>query len=253
MISTMYKTIIIDDEKGCRDTLNSMLQNHSSINIMAEASSIKEAQQLISELQPHLLFLDIEMPGGNGFELLEGFDPINFDIIFTTAYDKYAIKAIKYSALDYLLKPIAPDELQQAITRFTSKKHDQNLLNNQFKTLLNNINEENSQQKIAIHDGEGINFVKISNIIRFQSEGSYTYLHSTEHPKPILIAKPMGEYQDMLNNDQFMRVHRSHFINLQHVTKYIKSDGGYVIMTDGAKVEIARRKKAEFNEVLSKI
>lgn len=249
----MYKTLIIDDEKGCRDTLMELLKNHPQINIIGQASSIKEAEKLILELQPQLLFLDIEMPGGNGFELLEKFNPINFDIIFTTAFDQYAIKAIKYSALDYLLKPIDINELRESVGRFTSKKHDQNLLNNQFKTLLSNISEESSQQKIAVPDGEGINFIKIKNIIRFQSEGSYTYMFTADKPKPVLISKPMGEYQEMLTNEQFIRVHRSHLINLQHVTKYVKSDGGYAVMSDGAKVEVARRKKTEFTEALSKI
>lgn len=249
----MYKTLIIDDEKGCRDSLLHLLQSFTQIEIIGVASSIKEAEKLIIELQPQLLFLDIEMPGGNGFELLEKFNPINFDIIFTTAFDQYAIKAIKYSALDYLLKPIDLKELKEAINRFTTKKHDHNLLNNQFKTLLNNINEKSSQQKIAVPDGEGINFIKIKNIIRFQSEGSYTYMYTLDHKKPVLISKPMGEYQEMLTNEKFIRIHRSHLINLQHVIKYVKSDGGYVIMSDGTKVEVARRKKAEFTEALSKI
>ncbi len=249
----MYKTLIIDDEKGCRDSLESLLKAFPEINIVGRASSIKEAETLINETQPQLLFLDIEMPGGNGFDLLEKFNSIFFDIIFTTAYDQYAIKAIKYSALDYLLKPIDPTELRNAISRFSSKKHDQNLLNNQFKTLLSNISEESSHQKIAIPDGEGINFVKIKNIIRFQSEGSYTYMFTTEHPKPVLISKPMGEYQDMLINEDFVRIHRSHLINLHHVTKYVKSDGGYAVMSDGTKVEVARRKKTEFTDALSRL
>ena len=249
----MYKVIIVDDEKGCRDTLQNLLENFLEIQIVAQATSVVEAENLINQLQPQLVFLDIEMPGGNGFELLEKFPDINFDIIFTTAFDQYAIKAIKYSALDYLLKPIDPDELKSAINRFSTKKHDQNLINNQFKTLLSNISEESSHQKIAVPDGEGINFVKIKNIIRFQSEGSYTYMYTTEHPKPVLISKPMGEYQEMLINERFSRVHRSHLINLTHVTKYVKSDGGYAVMSDGTKVEVARRKKADFTEALSRL
>lgn len=247
----MYKTIIVDDEKGCRDTLQSLLSNFPEINVIAQASSTNEAQELIQNLQPQLIFLDIEMPGGNGFELLENFSPINFDIIFTTAYDQYAIKAIKYSALDYLLKPIDPDELAISIKRFATKKHDQNLINNQFKTLLTNISEESAHHKIAVPDGEGINFIKVNNIIRFQSEGSYTYMHTTEHSKPILISKPMGDYQEMLSSDSFIRIHRSHLINLNHVNKYVKGDGSYAVMSDGAKVEVARRKRTDFSAALS--
>lgn len=247
----MYKTILVDDEKGCRDTLQSLLDSFPEINVVAQATSITEALELIQKEHPQLVFLDIEMPGGNGFELLESLNPINFDIIFTTAYDQYAIKAIKYSALDYLLKPIDPDELAASIQRFSTKKHDQNLINNQLKNLLTNISEENAHHKIAVPDGEGINFIKVKSIIRFQSEGSYTYMHTTEHPKPILISKPMGDYQEMLTADSFVRIHRSHLINLNHVTKYVKGEGSYVLMSDGAKVEVARRKRAEFSAALS--
>lgn len=249
----MYKTIIIDDEKGCRDTLENLLKEFSQIQLVASLDSISLAEESIKNLQPQLVFLDIEMPGGSGFELLEKISPINFDVIFTTAYDQYAIKAIKYSALDYLLKPIDPTELSEAISRFSSKKHDQNLINNKFKTLLNNIGEETTHQKIAIPDGEGLNFIKISDIIRFQSDGSYTYMHTNEKEKPTLISKPIGDYQEMLTNEPFIRVHRSHLINLQHVSKYVKGEGGYAVMSDGSKVDVSRRKKAEFIEALSSL
>lgn len=247
----MYKTIIVDDEKGCRDTLQSLLSKFPEINIVAQASSIVGAQEYIEALNPHLVFLDIEMPGGNGFDLLENINSITFDIIFTTAFDQYAIKAIKYSALDYLLKPIDPDELTASIQRFATKKHDQSIINNQFKTLLSNINEESIHHKIAVPDGEGINFIKVNNIIRFQSEGSYTYMHTSDQPKPILISKPMGDYQEMLSSANFVRVHRSHLINLNHVNKYIKGDGSYAVMSDGAKVEVSRRKRTEFSAALA--
>ena len=247
----MYKIIIVDDEKGCRDTLESFLKDFPEINVVGTANSITKAQELITNLQPHLVFLDIEMPGGNGFELLEKISPLNFDIIFTTAFDQYAIKAIKYSALDYLLKPIDPDELASSIKRFSSKKHDQDLINNKFKTLLSNISGEATHQKIAIPDGEGVNFIKISDIVRFQSDGSYTYMHILNANKPTLISKPIGDYQDILANENFIRIHRSHLINLEHVTKYVKGDGSYAVMIDGSRVEVSRRKKAEFTDALS--
>ena len=249
----MYKTIIVDDEKGCRDSLESLLKDSPEINIVAVLDSIELAEEAIKNLQPQLVFLDIEMPSGTGFELLERISPINFDIIFTTAYNQYAIKAIKYSALDYLLKPIDPIELLEAIARFTSKKHDQNLINDKFKTLLNNISSEGNHQKIAIPDGEGLNFIKMSDIIRFQSDGSYTYMHTINNPKPTLISKPIGDYQEMLVNEPFARIHRSHLINLEHVSKYVKGEGGFAVMSDNSKVEVSRRKKAEFIEALSSL
>lgn len=249
----MYKTIIVDDEKGCRDSLENLLKDFPEINVVTAVDSIALAQEAINNLPPQLVFLDIEMPGGTGFELLEKIDSINFDIIFTTAYDQYAIKAIKYSALDYLLKPIDSDELAEAINRFTSKKHDQDLINNKFKTLLNNISGETTHQKIAIPDGEGLNFIKIADIIRFQSDGSYTYMHTIGNKKPTLISKPIGDYQEMLSNETFVRIHRSHLINLQHVAKYVKGEGGYAVMCDNSKVEVSRRKKSDFIEALSSL
>lgn len=249
----MYKTIIVDDEKGCRDSLENLLHDFHEVSVVAVVDSITLAQEAINNLQPQLVFLDIEMPEGTGFELLEKIGSINFDIIFTTAYDQYAIKAIKYSALDYLLKPIDSKELSEAIDRFTSKKHDQDLINNKFKTLLNNISGENTHQKIAIPDGEGLNFIKIADIIRFQSDGSYTYMHTIGNKKPTLISKPIGDYQEMLSNETFARIHRSHLINLQHVAKYVKGEGGYAVMCDDSKVEVSRRKKSDFIEALSSL
>jgi len=247
----MYKTIIVDDEKGCRDSLADLLKDHPQITIVAIVDSIAAAQEAIINLEPQLVFLDIEMPGGTGFELLEKIAILNFDVIFTTAYDQYAIKAIKYSELDYLLKPIDPKELNEAIHRFTSKKNNQELMNNKFKTLLHNINGETIHQKIAITDGEGITFVKIKDIIRFQSDGSYTHLFTTTNAKPLLISKPIGDYQDMLTNETFVRIHRSHLINLQHVVKYIKGEGGFAVMSDHSQIEVSRRKKIDFMEALS--
>jgi two-component system LytT family response regulator len=249
----MYKTIIVDDEKGCRNSLEGLLKDFPQITIVATVNSIASAQEAINRIEPQLVFLDIEMPGGTGFELLENTSSINFDVIFTTAYDKYAIKAIKYSALDYLLKPIDPNELNEAINRFTSKKNDQDLINIKFKTLLNNISGETTHQKIAIPDGEGLNFITITDIIRFQSDGSYTYMHTSQSNKPTLISKPIGDYQDMLAEEVFVRIHRSHLINLQHVVKYVKGEGGYAIMSDNSKVEVSRRKKADFIEALSSL
>tara|TARA_B100000809_G_scaffold266929_1_gene333163 strand:+ start:6695 stop:7444 length:750 start_codon:yes stop_codon:yes gene_type:complete len=249
----MYKTIIVDDEKGCRDSLEVLLKDFANINIVAVVNSIAQAQEAIINLKPQLVFLDIEMPGGTGFDLLEKITPIDFDIIFTTAYDQYAVKAIKYSALDYLLKPVDPAELKEAVIRFSSKKHDQNLINDKFKTLLSNIGTETSHQKVAIPYGEGISFVKISDIIHFQSDGSYTNMYTINNEKPTLISKPIGDYQEMLEGESFIRIHRSHLINIQHVEKYIKGDGGYTVMSDGSKIEVSRRKKADFIEALSKL
>ncbi|PIQ16207.1 MAG: DNA-binding response regulator [Flavobacteriales bacterium CG18_big_fil_WC_8_21_14_2_50_32_9] len=247
----MFKAIIVDDEKGGRDNLEALLKSFPNISIIAKAGNIKEAQKALEIDKPDVLFLDIEMPGGNGFDLLEKLGNIDFDVIFTTAYDHYAIKAIKYSALDYLLKPIDPTDLEAAIKRFTNKLKDQPLTNTKLKTLFNNVSTESANQKIIIHDGEGLNFIRIKDIIRFHSEGSYTDIYIVGNQKPIFISRPINEYEDLLSNEAFYRIHRSHFINLQHVKKYVKGDGGYVIMSDNSKVEVARRKRNEFIQILS--
>jgi len=245
------KVLIVDDEKGPQETLENLLSELKQVQLLGKASSIDEAEKMIETLAPQLIFLDIEMPGGTGFELLERIQEINFDIIFTTAYDQYAIKAIRYSALDYLLKPIDPEELNKAVERFKLKEHDRELINSKFKTLLNNISGESSNQKIAIPDGEGLNFVKLNEIIHFESEGSYTNMYVVGQEKPTLISKPIGDYEEMLQNESFFRLHRSHLINLNHVKKYVKSDGGYVIMSNNSKAYISRRKRQEFIQLLS--
>lgn len=247
----MYKALIIDDEKGGRDNLEALLNSVTEITIVAKVGSIKEALTAIETHLPDLLFLDIEMPGGSGFDLLEQVTAINFDVIFTTAYDHYAIKAIKYSALDYLLKPIDPDELYNAIQRFSNKNKDQHLTNHKLKTLLSNVTGESANQKIVVHDGEGLNFIKIKDIIRFHSEGSYTTIYVVGLPKPVIVSKSIGDYEEMLINEAFYRIHRSHFINLNHVKKYVKGDGGYVLLSDNEKIEVSRRKRNDFIQVLS--
>lgn len=248
----MYKAIIIDDEKGGRENLEALLKPYADkISIEAKVGSVKEAIKAIDEHLPDLLFLDIEMPGGSGFDLLEQLDSLNTDVIFTTAYDHYAIKAIKYSALDYLLKPIDPEELNNAIERFTTKIKDQEQVNIKLKNLLNNVGGENANQKIVVSDNEGLNFIKIKDIIRFHSEGNYTDIHLVGAAKPIMISKQIGEYEELLANEPFFRIHRSHFINLTHVKKFVKGDGGYVVLSDNSKLEVSRRKRNEFIQLLS--
>jgi len=247
----MIKAIIVDDELGGRESLSKMLEkNCKHVEVVAKVDSILAAFEAITNKEPDLVFLDIEMPNGNAFDLLEKFKEINFNIIFTTAYDHYAIKAIKFSAVDYILKPIDPEELVQAVKRFEEHIGQKKSLDKQFKTLLSNIRPDNKLKKVGIPDGDGLIFINLSDIIRCDSDGNYTFFILT-NGKKIIASRTLGEYEQLFAEDNFFRIHRSHLINLEHVKKYIKGEGGYVVMTDNSQVEVSRRNKTDFLEKLS--
>ncbi len=250
----MIKAIIVDDELGARESLSKMIEkNCKQLEVIAKADSMLAAFEAITNKQPDLVFLDIEMPNGNAFDLLEKFKEINFNIIFTTAYDHYAIKAIKFSAIDYILKPIDPEERVEAVKRVEKKQTNQpNVLDKQFKTLLSNVRPENKLKKVGIPDGDGLIFINLADIIRCESDGNYTFFILT-NGKKIIASRTLGEYEQMFTEDNFFRIHRSHLVNLQHVKKYIKGEGGYVIMADDSQVEVSRRNKNEFLEKLSHV
>ena len=247
----MIKAIIVDDELGARESLSKMIEkNCKQIEVVAKVDSMLSAFEAITNKEPDLVFLDIEMPNGNAFDLLEKFKNINFNIIFTTAYDHYAIKAIKFSAIDYILKPIDPEELVTAVKRFEAQRGQKESLDKQFKTLLSNVKPENKLKKVGIPDGDGLIFINLSDIIRCDSDGNYTFFILTSGKK-IIASRTLGEYEQMFADDNFFRIHRSHLINLEHVKKYIKGEGGYVVMSDNSQVEVSRRNKTDFLEKLS--
>lgn len=247
----MIKAIIVDDELGARESLSKMLEkNCKQIEIVAKVDSMLSAFEAITNKEPDLVFLDIEMPNGNAFDLLEKFKTINFNIIFTTAYDHYAIKAIKFSAVDYILKPIDPEELILAVKRYEERAGQKSTLDKQFKTLLSNARPDNKLKKVGIPDGDGLIFINLSDIIRCDSDGNYTFFILT-NGKKIIASRTLGEYEQMFSDDNFFRIHRSHLVNLEHVKKYIKGEGGYVVMSDNSQVEVSRRNKTDFLEKLS--
>jgi len=189
------------------------------------------------------------MPNGTGFDLLRMFEKINFHVIFTTAYDHYAIKAIKYSALDYLLKPIDIDELQESV----SKVHEQSAVNLQapnLEVLLSALNDVDKVKKIAIPDQEGVAIVEVKDIIRCQADSNYTLIFLKDGTK-LVSTKTLKEYNNLLDEKTFMRVHNSYLININHIKKYIKGDGGQVVMSDDSIVEVSRRRKSDLMEVLT--
>lgn len=234
------KSIIVDDEKHGRENLAGLLKEYCrEINIVGEAASVEEAIKLINECKPDLIFLDIEMPGKNGFELLEHFHQFDFEVIFVTAYDSYAIKAIRFSAADYILKPINYKELQNAVHKVAaiirSKKENYRLRN-----LLDNI-QQPQHAKIGLPTSDKVDFVDVNDIVYCKSEGSYTTIYLLD--KQILVSKNIGEFEDLLAEHSFLRVHKTFLVNLNHVAAYLKTDGGTLEMTGGAKIPISRRRK----------
>jgi two-component system LytT family response regulator len=249
----MIKAVIVEDETKSRELLQSLVTKYcSNVQVVATASNVKEGEETIRKHSPDLIFLDISMPDGTGFDLLEHISPVKADIIFTTATDKYAIKAIKYSALDYLLKPIDAEELKNSVSKLEEKKSKANTVEN-LAHLLQNLKQGNdSYQKITLPTSTSYEIVFVKDIIRCEADGSYTTFHLTGKRK-LMASASLKHYEDLLPPNEFMRVHHHHLINLNHVVRYLKMDGGYAVMSDGSQIEISRRKKDEFLSVLNKI
>lgn len=242
------KAIIVDDEQHCIDALRAMLQKKCpEVAVLAGVNSVKEARQLIDEMRPDLVFLDVEMPHQNGFELLKQYDKLTFDVIFTTAYEQYALKAIKFNALDYLLKPFSVQELQEALRKFherRSQKPDTAIA--PLEVFLQNMKTlQQTNKKIALPTINGLVFMPVQNIVRCESTGNYTKIFFTDK-KQLLVSKPLKEFEELLTEVDFFRVHNSHLINLQQMESYLQGEGGFALMSDGTQVEVSRRRKAEF-------
>jgi two-component system LytT family response regulator len=249
----MIKALIVEDEKQSREMLNTMVDKYCGlVEVAATAANVKEALDAINKHQPDLVFLDITMPDGTGFDLLEKTSPIKFDIIFTTATDKYAIKAIKYSALDYLLKPIDIEELKTSVNKLVQKKSQLTTVENVAQLLQNLKQSNDNYQKITLPTGTAYEIVFIKDIIHCEAEGSYTTFHLVGGKK-LLVTAGLLQYEELLPSKEFIRIHRHHLININHVVRYLKVDGGIAIMSDDTKIEVSRRKKDEFLEALKGI
>jgi two-component system LytT family response regulator len=246
------RAIIIDDEKKGREILKSLIETYcKEVEIVAQASSAQEGYELVQKHEPDLVFLDVEMPNGDGFALLERFEKIKFQIVFTTAFDDYAIKAIKFHALDYLLKPIDIDELRITVENVKKAIHDKQAAPNRYTAFVQSRKTENSG-KLALPIKDGIIYLSISEIVRVESDGAYSLFY-TDSGKKHLSSKNLGEYEEILPAFGFFRVHRSHIVNVKMVKKFIRGDGNFIEMEDGSRVEIARRKKDEFLEMMNQI
>ena len=249
----MIKAIIIDDEKKSREVLTGLLNMFcKQVEIIAEADSVKTGLEVLSKHKPDVIFLDIQMPDGSGFKLLEKIEKPDFDIIFTTAYDQYAIKAIRHSALDYLLKPVIPDELQNAVNKIELKKQKETIEKN-LEVLLNNIKTPSKKSsKIILSTAEKIHIIEIDNIIRCESDNYYTRFFFT-NSKPILISKTLKENEELLSENNFLRIHKSHLVNMKYIKSFIRNDGGYIVMSDGSEIPVSRRKREKVLEILRNI
>jgi two-component system, LytTR family, response regulator len=239
----MINAILIDDEAHCLDSLSMLLNKFCpEVQILQRCLSAKLGLEATMKHKADLVFLDVEMPSMNGFEFLEQFNEIPFSVIFTTAYDKYAIKAIRFSALDYLLKPIDPKELVAAVHKV--KSHNHLPTSEQFRMLLDKIqHKENGLAKIAVPIAEGFELVKADDIITCEADNNYTYLH-LKNKRKITACRTLKEVEEQLESfPSFIRVHHSYIVNLNEVTKYIRGDGGYLTMSDGSMVDVSRSRK----------
>jgi two-component system, LytTR family, response regulator len=241
----MLQAILIDDEPRNNRILKKMLEQFCSrVQVLGEATGAAEAQALLRTASPDIVFLDIQMPGQDGFALLDHFPGATFEVIFVTAFDNYALKAIRYCALDYLVKPVNIEALQKAVQRAEEKMNMKNT-RIQIETLLANLQKPAALQKLALPSKGGLVFITVSDIQRLESSKGYTYFYLRNGQK-LLSSRNMKEYEDLLPTDIFFRVHHAHLVNLDCIKKYHRGRGGYLEMEDGASVEVAARRKDAF-------
>lgn len=246
---TTIRTIMVEDETRSANVLKTLIEEHCpEIELVGHAQTVKDAIEEIKKWKPVLVFLDVELPDGNGFNVLESFPANQFSVIFVTAYEHYAIKAIRASALDYLLKPVDADDLIAAVKKLpadtSGDKRNENLL-------FNNRQKNGLKQRLALPTLEGLKFIEQSEIVLCEAQGSYTNFQLTSKEK-ILVSKPLSYFEEILDEEQFCRTHQSYIINLAHAKNYIKGRGGYLIMNDNSKVEVSARMKHNLLERFAK-
>ncbi len=244
------KAIIVDDESASREVLARQLEHFCpEVEILGTAQNGADAAHLIREIRPDVVFLDVEMAGETGFDLLKNLSEIKFDVVFTTAHEKYAMEAIRFSALDYLMKPILAEELKRAVSRLLQKNSEKER-HRHMDALIYNINYSNTDKKIALPMQNGFEFISISEVVRCESASNYT-LFFLSNGENMLVSRTLLEFEKLLSNYYFFRIHQSHLINLRHVQRYVKNDGNALVMSDGCRLEVSRRKKQELLEALS--
>jgi len=238
----MIKAILVDDEEHCRESLSILLEEYCpQVQLLAACSSAKEALQAIETLKPSLVFLDIEMPEMNGFEMLQQFKQLPFFVIFTTGYDQYAVKAFHFSALDYLMKPIDRHELIAAVNKLQQQQHHPLL--EQFQLLLSQVQHKGDFKKIALPTIEGFELINIEEIIRLEADSNYTQIF-LKNKSRLTVCRALKDMEEQLQDfPHFMRVHHSYVVNLNEAKIYVRGEGGYLIMNDGSTVNVSRSRK----------
>jgi len=241
----MLNIVIVEDELHNRENLKALLNEvPSPIQLLGEAAGKAEAIQLIKAQKPDLVLMDIELNDGTGFDILSELPYAGFEVIFTTAFEHYALKAIKFSSIDYLLKPLNQDELNAAIQKAMQKK-DESLRKQQLELLLSSLDQKQEQRNICLSTSDGIEFIKTAEILYCEASGSYTHFHLKVNHK-LLVSKNLKEYSQLLDDHDFMRVHNSYLINLKEVKRFVKSEGGYILMNNGAQIPISTKKRDDF-------
>lgn len=239
----------MDDERATRELLRQLFKDYfPDVELIGEAANVANGIKLLEQKEPDLLFLDIQMPDGSGFDLLNHFDDPDFQLIFITAYDKFALKAFDYNAIDYLLKPLEPRSLRKAIEKVHGKAGRK--LRPRLQGMME-VLESRQASRIALSSAEGYAFYDLEEIVRLESSGGYTTFFIADGERTT-VAKTLKDYEEILPEDKFFRVHQSHIVSLRYVRKYLKADNGQALMVDGFKVPVARRKKERFIELLTR-
>ncbi|MBE0646160.1 MAG: response regulator transcription factor [Bacteroidales bacterium] len=237
------KTVLVDDDKASLLTLESLLKKFfPAISIVGTGDTVTSAVTEINSKDPDLVFLDISLPDGEGFDVIEQTSDKNYEVIFITAYDQYAVKAFEFSALHYLVKPVSLEGLKDAIGRFTEIKADEHL-DDKINVLRDSLRNKN--EKIIIPSSEGLNVVRLSDIMRLEADDVYTYFFLTDGNR-LMASRPLNNYEKILEDLPFSRIHAKHLVNLMYIKRYVKGKGGSVIMEDNTEVEVSVRKKPDF-------
>ena len=248
----MLRAVIVDDEPDAVEFINSIITEYCpEIKVAGTAHNAAEGVAEIQEVKPDLVFLDVEMPHGSGFDLLGSFPNKTFDVVFITAFNHYAIKAIKFSAIDYILKPINISEFRRAVDKVLKKREDKDYRTLSYEALLENL-KGGFPSKLAIPTSEGMEYLETKNIIRIEADRSYSWFYMVDGIK-YLVSRNLKEYQELLSDQNFFRPHNSHLINLIHVKKYVRHEGGYIIMSDDSSVPVSRGKKDLFLTHMAKV
>jgi two-component system LytT family response regulator len=247
---TQLTTLIVDDESQSRSLIRKLLSDHFPGLIIEEAENVSSALEKIKQLTPGLVFLDVQMRGETGFDLFDKTGKINFEIIFTTAHSEFAVKAFRYSAMDYLMKPLDTEEFKTAVERVLQKiKNEQSPSHEQLDYLKQLRSEQKIPDKLTIPTAEGFLFVSVNDILYCHAISNYTEFHLSNNRK-LLSSYTLGYYDELLAGHNFFRIHRSYLINLAHIKMYKKSDGGVVVMNDGEEIEVSRSNKEAFLKIL---